>query len=123
MFCSFSEFKVWYEKANEIFKKLDDNISHFVSRTRGGNFAGIINAAQSHQKTNYQHIPLKNRLEQLYKIRDLYQNLKNAIEDIIAKSSNKGFLYTNDIETSYDSFKGINVLDLTKEGEETLGRC
>jgi len=61
MFCSFAEFKTWYEKANEIFKKIDDNISHFVSKTRG-NYAGIISSAQAHQKTNYQHLPLKARL-------------------------------------------------------------
>lgn len=69
MYCSFAEFKVWYDKSNEIFKKLDDNISHFVSRTRGGNYAGIIATAQTQQRTNYQHIPLKNRLDQLHKIR------------------------------------------------------
>jgi signal-transduction protein with cAMP-binding, CBS, and nucleotidyltransferase domain len=113
MFCTFTEFKTWYEKANEIFKKLDDNISHFVSKTRG-NYAGIISSAQAHQKTNYQHLPLKARLEQLYKIRDLHQNLKTVIEDIIARSSNKGFLSINDIDTGYNSFKGINVLDLSK---------
>lgn len=79
MFCSFAEFKVWFDKANEIFKKLDENISHFVSRTRGGNLAGIISSAQAHQKTNYQHIPLKARLDQLFKIRELHQNLKTVI--------------------------------------------
>lgn len=114
---------MWYDKANEIFKKLDDNIGHFVTRTRGGNYAGIITAAQAHQRTNYQHLPLKVRLEQLFKIRELHQNLKTVIEDIIARSSNKGFLSITDIETGYNSFKGINVLDLSKEGEETLARC
>lgn len=123
MFCTFSEFKVWYEKANEIFKRLDDNISHFVAKTKGGNYVGMISLAQTHQKTNYQHIPLKNRLEQLYKIRDLYQNLKSVIEDIISRSGNKEFLSVSDIETGYSSFKGINVIDLSKEGEETLARC
>lgn len=117
MFCSFSEFKVWYEKANEIFKRLDDNISHFVAKTKGGNFVGIISLAQTQHKTNYQHIPLKNRLDQLYKIRDLYQNLRTVIEDIISRSGSKGFLSIGDIETGYGSFKGINVIDLSKEGE------
>jgi len=45
-----------------------------------------------------------------------------VIEDIIARSTNKGFLSVNDIDTGYNSFKGINVLDLSKEGEETLAR-
>jgi dynein heavy chain 1 len=123
MFCSFSEFKVWHEKTNDVFKKLDDNINHFVTRARGGNYAGIIGLTQNQQRTNYQHIPLKNRLDQLYKIRDLHQNLKTVIEEIIARTSNKGFLSINDIESGYNSFKGINVLDLSKEGEETLARC
>ena len=69
---------------------------------------------QNQQKTNYQHIPLKNRLDQLYKIRDLHQNLKTVIEDIIARTSTKGFLSVGEIETGYNSFKGINVLDLSK---------
>ncbi len=72
---------------------------------------------QNQQKANYQHIPLKNRLDQLYKIRDLYQNLKTVIEDIIARTSTKGFLSVSDIENGYNNFKGINVLDLSKEGE------
>jgi hypothetical protein len=62
MFCSFAEFKVWNEKANEVFKRLDDNINHFVARNRGGNYAGMIAINQNQQRTNYQHIPLKNRL-------------------------------------------------------------
>lgn len=123
MYCSFAEFKVWYDKTNEVFKRLDDNINHFVARARGGNYAGIVGMGQNQQKANYQHIPLKNRLDQLYKIRDLYQNLKTVIEDIIARTSTKGFLSVSDIENGYNNFKGINVLDLSKEGEETLARC
>jgi hypothetical protein len=92
-----------------------------MSRTRG-NFIGVITTAQLHIKTNYQHLPLKMRLEELFKIREIYQNLKNVIEDIIARSANKSFLSTIDIETGYNGFKGINVLDLSKEGEEILAR-
>lgn len=88
-----------------------------MTRARGGNYAGIIGLAQNQQKTNYQHIPLKNRLDQLYKIRELHQNLKTVIEDIVARTAAKGFLSVGDIETGYNSFKGINVLDLSKEGE------
>jgi hypothetical protein len=59
-----------------------------MSRTRS-NFIGVITTAQMHIKTNYQHLPLKLRLEQLFKIREIYQRLKNVIEDIIARSANK----------------------------------
>ena len=45
------------------------------------------------------------------------------IEDIIARSSDKGFLSVNDIEKGYNSFKGINVLDTSKEGNDALERC
>lgn len=44
------------------------------------------------------------------------------IEDIISKSSDKGFLSIKDIEEGYNSFKGINVLDLSKEGSDALDR-
>ena len=37
-----------------------------------------------------------------------------SIEDIIARTSTKGFLSVGEIETGYNSFKGINVLDLSK---------
>ena len=123
MFCTFNEFKNWYEKANEIFKKFDDSVSYFMSRTRNPTFAGIVNSATAHHRTNLYYLPLKNRLEQLYKIRELHQKLKSVIEDIIARSSDKGFLSINDIEKGYNSFKGINVLDTTKEGNDALERC
>ena len=123
MFCNFEEFKTWYDKANEIFRKFDDNASYFMSKTKGISYSGIISSAQAHHKTIYHYIPLKNRLDQIFKIRDLHQRLKSVIEDIIARSSNKGFLSISDIEAGYNSFKGINVLDISKEGEETLARC
>ena len=59
---------MWYDKANEVFKRLDDIINHFVARARGGNYGGIV-GAQNQQRANYQHLPLKARLDQLFKIR------------------------------------------------------
>lgn len=124
MFCNFEEFKGWYDKANEIFKKFDDNAAYFTGKSKGMSFSGIIiSTATAHNKTIYHYVPLKNRLDQLFKIRDLHQRLKSVIEDIIARSGNKGFLSVSDIETGYNSFKGINVLDISREGEETLLRC
>lgn len=123
MFCNFDEFKMWYDKANEIFKKFDENVSYFMSKTKGIGYSGIISSAQAHNKTIYHYVPLKNRLDQLFRIRDLHERLKTVIEDIIARSGSKVFLSINDIEAGYNSFKGINVLDISKEGEETLARC
>lgn len=123
MFCSFNEFKAWCDKTNEIFKKFDDSVSYFVSRTRGPTYSGIISSATAHHRTNFFHIPLKNRIDQLYKIRELHQKLKSVIEEIINRSSDKGFLSTSDIENGYNSFKGINVLDTSKEGNDALERC
>jgi len=39
-----------------------------------------------------------------------------VIEEIIVKTKEKGFLSTQDIEDGYNYFKGINVLDTSKEG-------
>ena len=124
MFCNFDKFKVWFEKSNEIFKKFDDSANYFMSKTKGiGGYSTMISNATAHTKTIYHYVPLKNRLEKLNEIRELYQSLKTVIEDIISRSANKGFLSINDIETGYNSFKGTNVLDISKEGEEALTRC
>lgn len=120
MFCSFNEFKVWYDKANEIFKKFEDKVNNIMSKGKSPN---IISSAIAHTRTNFHYIPLKNRLDQLFKIRELHEKLRNVIEDIISRSSNKGFLSVTDIETGYNSFKGINVLDISREGDETLSRA
>ena len=45
------------------------------------------------------------------------------IEDIIVRSADKGFLTTADIEEGYGFFKGVNVLDITKDGDEELVRA
>ena len=69
MFCSFNEFNAWYEKANEIFKKFEDNASYFMTRTRSNNVSNIISSASAHTRASYHYIPLKNRLDQIFKIR------------------------------------------------------
>ena len=65
MFCSFNEFKVWYDKANEIFKKFEDKVNNIMSKGKSPN---IISSAIAHTRTNFHYIPLKNRLDQLFKI-------------------------------------------------------
>lgn len=80
----------------------------------------IISNTTSQIKTVYHYNPLKSRLEQLFRIRELYFKLKTVIEDIISKSNEKDFLSTASIEEGYNQFKGINVLDTSKEGEEAL---
>lgn len=85
-----------------------------MSKTKGISYSGILTTAQAHNKTIYHYIPLKNRLDLLFQIRDLHQRLKSVIEDIIARSGNKGFLSINDIENGYSTFKGANVLDISK---------
>jgi hypothetical protein len=66
MFCSFQNFKNWYEKANEIFKKYDDHVSFFMSKTRGPTLTGIITSATAHHKTNLHYTPLKELLNKLF---------------------------------------------------------
>lgn len=94
-----------------------------MTKTKSSNISGIISSATAHHRANYHYLPLKNRLDQIFKIRELHEKLRNVIEDIIARSSNKGFLSISDIETGYNSFKGINVLDISKEGDEALARA
>ena len=62
-------------------------------------------------------------MEQIFKIRELYYKLKSVIEGIINKSNEKDFLSTANIEEGYNSFKGLNVLDISKEGEENLNNA
>lgn len=80
----------------------------------------IISNTTSQIKTVYHYGPLKTRLEQLFKIRELHHKLKTVIEDIISKSNEKDFLSTATIEDGYNNFKGVNVLDTSKDGEEGL---
>ncbi len=56
----------------------------------------------------------------MFQIRELFQKLKHVIEEIITKSNEKDFLSTTNIEEGYNFFKGINVLDTSKEGEKEL---
>ena len=126
MFIPYSEFKDNYEKAQEIFKRFDENAAYFITR-RGRVAPNAFNRGRNDQVTlTYQYLPLKNRLEKISKIRELYEKLKTVIEDIIKKekqSSEKGFLTTSDIEEGYNSFRGLNVLDLSPEGDATMERA
>jgi hypothetical protein len=121
MFSSFNSFKTWFEKAEEVFKKFEDSMSAFMSKkSTTSSLSKIISNTASQIKTVYHYNPLKSRLEQLFRIRELYFKLKTVIEDIISKSNEKDFLSTSSIEEGYNHFKGINVLDTSKEGEEAL---
>jgi hypothetical protein len=125
MFCSWADFKSWYEKAEDIFKKFEENIGTFLtgqatSSSVGSSYNRVISSSSHQSKVVYHYLPLKSRFEQLYKIRELYQTLKSVIEDIINKSNNKDFLTTAGIEEGYNHFKGVNVLDHSKEGDKEL---
>lgn len=96
-------------------------MSAFMSKkSTTSSLSKIISNTTSQIKTVYHYNPLKGRLEQLFRIRELYFKLKTVIEDIISKSNEKDFLSTSSIEEGYNHFKGINVLDTSKEGEEAL---
>jgi UDP:flavonoid glycosyltransferase YjiC (YdhE family) len=70
MFCSFTNFKNWYEKAEDVFKKFEENMSTFMSkRSNTASYSKMVSNTTSQLKTNYHYLPLKNRLEQLFKIR------------------------------------------------------
>jgi len=121
MFSSFNNFKSWFEKAEEVFRKFEDSMSSFMTKSsKSSSISKIVSNTTSQIKTTYHYNPLKGRLEQLYRIRELYFKLKSVIEDIITKSNEKDFLSTSNIEEGYNHFKGINVLDTSKEGEEAL---
>lgn len=121
MFSSFPAFKGWFEKAEEVFRKFEESMSAFMSKkSTTSSLSKIISNTTSQIKTVYHYNPLKGRLEQLHRIRELYFKLKTVIEDIISKSNEKDFLSTASIEEGYNNFKGLNVLDTSKEGEEAL---
>lgn len=126
MFIPYADFKDHYEKAQDIFKRFDDHAAYFITR-RGRPAPTRLDRTRPDQVVlTYQYLALKSRLERIFKIRELYEKLKSVIEDIIKKekqSSEKGFLNTADIEEGYNSFRGLNVLDLSPEGEALLERA
>lgn len=82
--------------------------------------------ANDQYNITFQYLALKTRLEKMFKIRELYEKLRSVIEDIIKKekkTSEKGFLSTSDIEEGYSAFRGLNILDLSKEGDEVITRA
>ena len=115
MFSSFTNFSTVFEKCEDIFRKFEEHMSTFVSKkwTSSAITKTISNTALQ-IKAIYHYNPLKNRMEQVFKIRELYYKLKSVIEGIINKSNEKDFLSTANIEEGYNSFKGLNVLDVTK---------
>ena len=124
MFSSFNYFKQLYEKAEDIFKKFEESMSAFISKkSTGSTLNKAISNTTLQIKATYHYNPLKGRMEQIFKIRQLYFKLKSVIDDIISKSNEKDFLSTANIEQGYNSFKGINVLDTSKEGEELLANA
>jgi len=92
-------------------------MSAFISKKSTGALNKAISNTTLQIKATYHYNPLKSRLEQIFKIRELYFKLKSVIDDIISKSNEKDFLSTANIEEGYNNFKGINVLDTSKEGE------
>lgn len=70
MFSSFNNFKVWYEKSEEVFKKFEESMSAFMSKkSTTSSLSKIISNTTSQIKTVYHYNPLKGRLEQLFRIR------------------------------------------------------
>lgn len=84
MFMDYANFKENYDKAQEVFKKFDENASYFVTRrTRAPT---RLDRNRPDQVTvTYRYLDLKGRLEKAFKIRELYEKLKSVIEDIIKK--------------------------------------
>lgn len=70
MFCPFNDFKSWIDKCNDIFKKFEEGMGFFISRnTSTSSYARGVSSAITANKTSYHFTPLKNRLDQLSKIR------------------------------------------------------
>lgn len=103
MFSTFTNFKVWFDKAEDVFKKFEESMSSFMSKKSTSTAMNkIISNTSSQIKTTYHYNPLKSRLEQLFRIRELYYKLKTVIEDIISKSNEKDFLSTTNISLAFD---------------------
>lgn len=69
---------------------------------------------------------IKKRIDQISEIRKFHEQLKNVIEDIVAKEkkSNKAFdqqiFSTNEVVEAYNIFLQLNVLDVSQQGDEQL---
>jgi predicted RNA-binding protein with EMAP domain len=80
MFNPFTNFKVLFEKAEDIFKKFEDSMSSFVSKkSTGSSMSKVISNTALQIKATYHYNPLKGRMEQIFKIRELYFKLKSVI--------------------------------------------
>jgi hypothetical protein len=63
MFSSFNNFKAWFEKAEEVFRKFEESMSAFMSKkSTTSSLSKMISNTTSQIKTVYHYNPLKSRL-------------------------------------------------------------
>lgn len=127
MFNKYAEFKITMQKTTELFQTWEEEYKVFrqQSVSKSKTIGGLRDQNQQ-QYGLYEHNKLKKRAEDVMKIRQIHENLKEVIESIVGSDTSKqskdlgGFLTTKDITDAYEVFQNLDVFDLTKEGEMAL---
>jgi dynein heavy chain 1 len=116
MFEPFPDFKLLYHTFSTMLAKFRDEKKAFADtmmKKKGVRQEGGEN----------QLIPLAQRLEKISKIRELHEEMKSVIESIVRKEKNEKvarFLSVAELDSGYQYFSEVNVLEMSKEGEEQL---
>ena len=118
----YNEFLTLMDQSKDIFTKWDEEfgvIRDLMKKNSKGMNAELTNCS-------FEHMNLKKRLEKVTEIRQHHEKLREVIEAILQKESSgktgeaMSFLTTKDISEAYVLFQNLDILDLSKEGENNL---
>lgn len=118
----YKEFLSLMDQSKDIFTKWDEEFG-IIRDLMKKNTKGM-NAELT--ACSFEHLNLKKRLEKVYEIRQHHEKLREVIEGILQKENSTktgeamSFLTTKDISEAYILFQNLDILDLSKEGENSL---
>lgn len=118
------EFIEIYEQCDQAFKIWEINFKEFQSQMHG---RGVQRQGRNKTIIEFEHnVQIGKRVAMIYDIRRFNEKLKSIIQSIIQKESmqsgkhKSSFLNIEDIQEAYLVFQEIDVLDMSKEGENNL---
>lgn len=118
MQCQFKELANIIDNARTIFNKWDTDYLTYRNNLKTSRSDG-----RSLGLCSLEHVNLSERLSKIFQFRKEHEQLREVIEGILTKESRGrgevNFLTTKDINEAYAIFLGIDVLDTSKEGEQS----
>lgn len=113
--CDYEELSTIEKNSNSVFNKFNENYGFFKT-----NLKKLRNDRGSYN-CSFDYLPLKSRLESIFKFRKEHKELQDVINTIVqsaeSQESEISFLSTKDIDDACIVFKNVDALDLTPEGE------